>query len=35
MTDLWNVYLTREAAVDDVRAYIAYYNSDRLQYDIG
>ena len=30
-----NVYPTREAAVDDVRAYIAYYNSDRLHTTLG
>ena len=30
-----NVYPTREAAVDDVRANIAYYNSDRLHTTLG
>ncbi len=30
-----NMYPTREAAVDDVRAYIAYYNSDRLHTTLG
>lgn len=29
------VYPTRESAVDDVRAYIAYYNSDRLHTTLG